>query len=306
MGERARPGFIRKRGEFLSRTAKGNTEIHLLAKAEGVEVMWQLVKSGAMFYLDSAQDWQGFEFIYLLSGKLAYLGSDPPHLLSPGDYIVRHLVPERSWFRAEEDSELLYVSSQPAYHLVQGEIQEFLEIARQVEADEQLEGHSYRLQRLALQVGEELGLPPERLADLAYAALFHDVGKARVPREVLRRPHALSPKDWEIIRHHPSWGREELERKSFLKRAAAIVEQTHERFDGTGYPKGLKGEEILLEARIIAVVDAYDAMTSDRPYRRALSLEQALAELRAGAGTQFDPRVVEALLKVVKRSGGTI
>ena len=309
MSEGRRPEFIRQRGECLSRTAKGNTEIRLLAQAEGVEVLRQTVAKGAMFYLDSAAEWQGFEFIYLLSGKLSFLGQEPPLPLEPGDYIVRHLVPERSWFRAEEDTELLYVSSQPAYDVVREEIDEFQKIAQQVEADEYTEGHSRRLERLAVAVGERLGLPPERLADLTYAALFHDVGKARIPKEILKKPYKLPPAEWDIMEKHTIWGREMLEKKPFLARAARIVEQTHERFDGTGYPHRLAGEEISLEARIIAVVDAYDAMTTDRPYRPAMSRERAVAELRAGAGTQFDPKVVEAFVDVInefdKSRGGS-
>ena len=309
MGGDKRPNFIRRRGESLSYTAKGNTEIRLLAQAEGVEVMRQIVAQGAMFYLDSAEEWQGFEFIYLLSGRLSYLGSEPPVTLEPGDYIVRRLVPERSWFRAEENTELLYVSSRPAFEVMREEIEEFRKIAQQVEDDEYTHGHSRRLEGLAVAVGERLGLPPDRLADLTHAALFHDVGKARVPKEILQKPDKLTPEEWEIMKMHTIWGREMLERRPSLARAALIVEQTHERFDGTGYPHGLSGEEIMLEARIIAVVDAYDAMTTDRPYRRALPRDQAIAELRAGAGTQFDPQVVDAFLSVLaeyeRSKGGT-
>lgn len=300
MNGQSRPEFIKKRGEYLSRAAKGNTEIRLLAQAEGVEVMHQTVLQGAMFYLDSAEEWQGFEFVYVLTGRLSYIGSEPPIRLEPGDYIVRHLVPERSWFRADEDTELLYVSSRPAYDVVREEIQEFLKIAQQVEADEYLEGHSRRLEKLAVAVGERLGLPPDRLADLTYAALFHDVGKTRVPQEILRKSGKLTPEEWETVKMHPTWGREMLEKNGSLIRAARIVEQTHERYDGTGYPKGLPGEAISLEARIITVVDAYDAMTTDRPYRKALTKERAVAEIQAGAGSQFDPHVVQVFLKVLE------
>jgi len=294
-----RPTFIHKGGEYLSRVAKGRSETRLLARAEGVEVIKQLVPKGSLFYLDSADEWQGFEFIYILSGELSYVGTEPPVRLEPKDYIARHLVPERSWFRADEDTQLLYVSSRPAFQVVKQEIEEFQALASQVEIDEHIQGHSRRLERLAVAVGERLGLPPERLADLAYAAFFHDVGKTKVPKEILQKPGELSPEEWEIMKMHPILGREILEQKPFLKNAARIVEQSHERMDGRGYPRGLSGEEICLEARIIAAVDAYDAMTRQRTYRQALSHNQAIAELRAGAGTQFDPQVVEALVEVL-------
>ncbi len=165
--------------------------------------------------------------------------------------------------------------------------------------DQYTEAHSLHIAELALQVGLRLGLDPARFDSLIYAALLHDLGKVGVPDAILLKPGALSEAEWETMRRHPSIGRRALERIDLLRDAAEIVEQHHERFDGNGYPHGLAGEAIRIEARIIAVVDAFDAMTTTRPYRPALSRAQALAELRRCAGSQFDPRVVEALLSVV-------
>ena len=165
--------------------------------------------------------------------------------------------------------------------------------------DHYVETHSVHIAELALQVGLRLGLTAEQLDVLTYAALLHDLGKVTVPDAILHKPGPLSPEEWEVLRQHPTVGSQALQDVELLRDAAQIVEQHHERFDGTGYPKGLAGQEIRIEARIIAAVDAYDAMTTNRPYRRALPPQQAVAELRRGAGTQFDPEVVDALIRVL-------
>jgi HD-GYP domain-containing protein (c-di-GMP phosphodiesterase class II) len=292
--------FVFRRDEFRERVSKGNVETRLLAHADGVEVVRQYLPQDATFYLDSSQEWPGFEFLYLLEGKLHYLGSTPPTPIEPGDYISRYQVPKRSWFEVKEDAVVLYISSQPSFHLMREDIEEFLQLACRLEADEYLDGHCERLEKMAKRVGYRLGLTGEQIYNLSYAAFFHDLGKARIPKELLQKPGKLTEEEWEVMKKHTLWGREMLEEKEFLKEAARIVEQTHERVDGQGYPKGLKGDEISLEAKIIAVVDAYDAMTTDRPYRKALPTEEAIRELRKHTGSQFDERVVRAFIKVIE------
>ena len=162
--------------------------------------------------------------------------------------------------------------------------------------------HCEQVAELAIAVGRRFGLSPKRLEQLRYAALLHDVGKVGFTDGILTKPGKLTEAEWAEVHKHPTWGRELIASISYLKRAAEIVEQHHERFDGQGYPKGLQGEEILLEARILAVADAYSAMRSDRPYRKALSEEEARQELRENAGTQFDPQVVEVFLQLKRGS----
>jgi len=295
--------FLFKSDAYLERIGKGGYEARLLAQGDRADIIKQFLPANTTFYLDSAQEWEGFEFIYILEGRLSYLGTDPPTVLEAGDYIARHNIGERSWFKTETNVILLSMSSEPSFHIMREETQEFYELARAVEVDEYMDGHCKRLEKMAGQVGERLGLSGERMGHLNYAAFFHDIGKAKIPREILQKPGKLTPQEWELIKRHATWGREMLATKDFLKEAAQIVEQTHERPDGKGYPKGLKDDEISLEAKIIAVVDAYDAMTTDRPYRKALSQEEALEELKRNAGTQFDPQVVEAFLEVLREHG---
>jgi two-component system cell cycle response regulator len=147
-------------------------------------------------------------------------------------------------------------------------------------------------------VAERLDVPEEDVAPLLQAASLHDVGKAAIPDEILHKPGVLDDEEWTFIRRHTVIGERILSEAPALTRAAKLVRSSHERFDGTGYPDRLAGEEIPLGARIITVCDAYDAMTSERPYRTAVSHEDAVKELRACAGTQFDPLVVEAFVEV--------
>lgn len=139
------------------------------------------------------------------------------------------------------------------------------------------------------------------MLDIERGALLHDLGKIGVPDSVLRKPSSLNKKEWEAMQQHPLLAGLMVSKVGFLEGAMPILLYHHERYDGSGYPFGLAGDKIPLEARIFAVVDAYDAMTSERPYREAMSPQEALKEIRAQAGVQFDPQVVEAFEAAVTR-----
>ncbi|HXG77682.1 MAG TPA: diguanylate cyclase [Gaiellaceae bacterium] len=168
--------------------------------------------------------------------------------------------------------------------------------------DEYTSSHARWITDLALEVGAELGLDAKALKRLELGALFHDVGKIGIPSEILGKPGPLTDEERRLVETHPLLGERILAPIDQLEDVRPIVRACHERFDGAGYPDGLAGEDIPLEARIIFVCDAYHAMTTDRPYRRALGRDRAREELRAAAGGQFDPRVVEACLRVLSRS----
>ena len=163
--------------------------------------------------------------------------------------------------------------------------------------------HSSAVAAWARVVGERLGLGPRDLLELGLGALLHDVGKVRVADRVLSKPGPLDSAEREQVSQHPVWGAELLERVPGLERVATIVRHHHERWDGTGYPEGLRGNRIPVASRIVAVCDAYEAMTSPRPYRAAWPPAAAAYELRAGAGTQFDPALVDCFVEVLQERG---
>lgn len=162
-------------------------------------------------------------------------------------------------------------------------------------------GHSQRVRRVALAIGRELGLPARQLGVLGTAAVFHDIGKIGMPDAILTKPDTLSPSEAAIMREHVIRGAEIVGRIASFRESVPAVRHHHERWDGLGYPDGLAADEIPLEAAIIALADAWDAMTTDRPYASALQLHDALRELREGKGKQFNPAVVDAFLVVAKR-----
>ena len=167
--------------------------------------------------------------------------------------------------------------------------------------DRYTEEHSRETAALALSVGRRLGLSDEALRFLEYGALLHDVGKIGVPGYILHKPEQLSPEEFEIMKEHPVIGERIIASVPFLKPLAPVVRAEHERWDGTGYPDGLKGEEIPIAARIIHACDAFHAMATDRAYRKALRREAILAEFRSQSGKQFDPQVVEVMLQVIEQ-----
>jgi putative nucleotidyltransferase with HDIG domain len=158
--------------------------------------------------------------------------------------------------------------------------------------------HSQRVGRYALALADRLGVPPAERNDLFRGALLHDIGKIGVPDAILLKPGPLDAEEWAEMRRHPQIGWNMIRSIGFLKVPAEIVLSHQERFDGSGYPRGLQGEEIHLGARIFAVVDTLDAMTSDRPYRKSMGFPAAIAEIQRWSGVQFDPRVVVALLEI--------
>jgi HD-GYP domain-containing protein (c-di-GMP phosphodiesterase class II) len=170
-------------------------------------------------------------------------------------------------------------------------------------ADHEYTGsHSRSVIELAREVGLRLELDEVRLRDLEFAALLHDIGKVSVPNEIINKPGPLNDEEWAVMRGHTIEGERMLKQVGgVLGEAGSIVRSHHEHFNGEGYPDGLIGEEIPVEARIISCCDAFNAMTTDRAYRKAVPLEVAIGELTGNAGTQFDPHVVEAVLEIVGR-----
>jgi len=179
-------------------------------------------------------------------------------------------------------------------------LQSLLGLANALEAkDAYTCGHSTRVARLAQQMARESGVPPHVTETIGQAALLHDLGKIGVPESILRKPGPLTAEEWEIMRRHPVTGAQIVAPLEFFDEGAIIVRHHHERLDGSGYPDGLTGDMIPLGARIVAVADTYDALTSGRPYRAGLSSAEAIRVLRAEGGRTLDGQLVRLLVDIV-------
>ena len=164
-------------------------------------------------------------------------------------------------------------------------------------------GHCERVPEFSLNIAKTMGLSLGQIRDILLAGILHDVGKIGIPEGILTKPGPLNQKEWAMIQEHPALGLNIIKHVGFLGEAREIIAQHHERYDGTGYPKGLQGEEIHLGARILAVADSYDAMSTERPYHPPMNKEIIVEEIRKQAGRQFDPRVVEIFLTLLAQEG---
>jgi putative nucleotidyltransferase with HDIG domain len=238
---------------------------------------------------------------YLIDLALAPLGlAIAIATMDSGDHwvvlLILPLLWMLSWFSSERRARLeQLIELNDAYRgtaLLLGDV---------VEADDAYtSAHCKDVVRLALAVARELGVDLEDQRTVEFAGLLHDIGKIAVPKEIINKPGALDPAEWEIIKTHTVEGQRMLDRVGgFMGKVGYVVRSHHERWDGRGYPDGLCGEEIPLAARIISCCDAFNAMTTTRPYRKAMPTAAAVEELREHAGGQFEPRVVEALIAVM-------
>jgi putative nucleotidyltransferase with HDIG domain len=172
-----------------------------------------------------------------------------------------------------------------------------------VEADHEYTGHHSRgVVSLSLDVADELGMDERARRNVELGALLHDVGKIAIPNEIINKPGPLDPDEWVVVKTHTIEGQKMLDRVGgVLREVGYVVRASHEHWDGSGYPDGLVGEDIPREARVVSCCDAFSAMTTTRSYRSAMSTAEAVAELYDNAGTQFDPEVVSALVRIVHR-----
>jgi HD-GYP domain-containing protein (c-di-GMP phosphodiesterase class II) len=293
---------IHTKGQALERVLINGADIALLVTGQGTEIIKTRLAKNQRITLEPLDDPISVtETYYILQGKVACQTDSGTMILGSQDYLVTEQLGSPVILSALTNVTFLYITTQPFFHNISQFQQEFMSLAVEVECkDGYTSEHCLRLQELSYATGQELALEPFRLHRLNYGSYLHDLGKVRVPIEILQKPAKLAPEEWEVIKQHPTYGREMLSGTP-LNDIGCIVEQHHERLDGSGYPYALSGENILVESYIVAVADTYDAMTTDRPYRKALSPEVAFAELEKYAGIHYPLEVVKAFSSAVKR-----
>ena len=199
---------------------------------------------------------------------------------------------------------VLYYADRLAQEMKQAHINSIAALTTALEQKEDehyTHGHSYRVSKYAVRIGRGLGLSPQRLEMLEYGALLHDIGKLAITNDIIDKPGKLTPEEFAVQARHPNIGADIVKQIRFLHHTADMVRHHHERPDGKGYPDGLTGDSISLESRILSVCDAFDAMTTDRSYRPCRTVEFAMEELVRCRGSQFDPKVVDAVLQLYRR-----
>jgi putative nucleotidyltransferase with HDIG domain len=216
-----------------------------------------------------------------------------------------------SYFNKEDQELLEGMSCQIAIALENAKLYKelhdlFIEVIRSLAdaldaRDPYTKGHSVRVSEYSVEMGKEMGLSEEKLELLEYMAILHDIGKIGIRDEILNKPGRLNDEEFCVMKSHPDVGAKILQSVNKLKSIVPGVKHHHEKFDGSGYTEGLKGKDIPLEARIVSVADTYDAMTTDRPYRKGLSHETAMKEINKTSGKQFDPDIVEIFNIIMKR-----
>ncbi|MGB5945521.1 HD-GYP domain-containing protein [Paenisporosarcina sp.] len=235
-------------------------------------------------------------------GELEVEYEDRTFVLQEGDTIDASKYPELLSFYSQAGTDILLEKTVSIY---ESEFRETEIVQRDAAAIEKVDGYTFhhcsRIKDYSIELWKKLDQPIERSRMLIWGAYFHDIGKLAVPLEILNKKDKLTPIEWELMKAHTTKGAEMIRNHelTWLRDSAFIVEEHHERYDGKGYPHGLKGEEISLEAAIVSVVDSFDAMTTDRVYRKALSIDEAIQEIVKGRGTQFHPDVVDVFLNLL-------
>ncbi len=289
---------------FLDKIAKKSTQLFLLFQEKEIEIIKQEIDENKRFVIEKADGLKGFEFFYILKGEVLHIEQN--RVLSPGNFIKTGSSDKRIHFKTLTPVTFLYITNLPVFIKQTNEIKKMAEmISRAEQKDLTTESHGFRLQEMAVQIVEAMEeLEDDKLFSLIYAAYLHDIGKLKVPTNILRKEGSLTPDEWEIIKKHPTWGSEIIKEKlqnSNTEDIAEIVHQHHENYDGTGYPRGLKGDQIRIEAQILSLLDTFDSMTSDRPYQKAKTKEEAIEEIKRGSGTRFNPKIVNHFLKIIKQ-----
>ncbi|MBO8167178.1 MAG: HD domain-containing protein [Kosmotoga sp.] len=286
--------------QHIEEVAMKNSSLALLAHGDGIEVLKQVIKGDVISYIEPFSGGELLEFFFVVEGKLMCKRNDEEIILETGDYFYAYNLKENVELRTFEDTVLLYVTSKPIFSSLSKEIKELKEIVVHVEEkDNYTHGHGKRVRDFAYAVGKMLKLSEEQMEKLLMGAFFHDIGKVHVPEEILKKPGKLTSEEFEYIKQHPEKGAQMVKGTS-LEYILDIILQHHERIDGSGYPQGLKGNEILLEAQIIGIVDSFDAMTSKRPYRDAMSWEDALRELKSLSGIKYDSHLISVFEKCIQ------
>ncbi len=291
--------YIKTKQSCIETVKQKAATLSLLARGNQTEVMLHEVDAGKLFTVYPGESETDMEFFYIITGSISYEEDNEETVLKQGDYFYVRNLKETVVFNTIEKTTFFYVSAQPIFQFMSTELKELHNIvARVEEKDIYTHHHGKRVKEFSLKLAKNLNFTGEKLEKLGWAALFHDIGKVNIPDKILNKPGPLTDKEYSIIKNHPTEGKIIVE-NTFLANIGKIIEQHHENLDGTGYPNGLKFDEILDEAQIIRIIDSYDAMTSDRPYRKGMTQNRAIQELEKLKNIHYDKKIVDKFIEIL-------
>jgi HD-GYP domain-containing protein (c-di-GMP phosphodiesterase class II) len=292
-------GLIICKDEKYIDQVRGTSILSLLARKDDFEIMLYEFSAERPNSITPGNTPDLMEFYYIIEGSILIEDGDKSIKLYKGDYFYVQGIQDTVPFRTITNTKMLYVTSKPVYNLLYTYTDELSSLLKKSEdKDIYTHKHGNRVQDYSVKIASKLGLSTEINYALALASLFHDIGKCFIPDEILNKTSSLSENEFNYIKNHSTYSSELLSGK-FIDDISSIVKQHHERLDGSGYPNGLNKDEIRIEAKIIAVADSYDAMTSDRAYRKAMDPKTALEDLKNCIGKYYDESVVMAFEQVL-------
>ena len=293
---------VTQNGQAIERVKLNGVDISLLAGGDGVEVILHHLAKGHNWYMVPDNEWSGFEYLYIIEGELACIVDQKEIVLNVGDSVSVQSVQRYIAFSANQDTKFLYISSQPVFQKFSKTVYNLATLAINIEEKDGFTSeHCKRIRDLALLIGRKMELDSYRVLLLHNGSFFHDLGKTKIPDVILGKPGKFSIEEYELMKQHAKFGYEILmdTGNPVLIDASTIVLQHHERFNGSGYPYGLKGDEISIEASIVAVVDSFDAMVTNRVYSKARTIESAVQEIKENRGILYNPIVVDFFMDML-------
>lgn len=290
--------YYRKKDQFIERVHQNSGSLALLAKTGEFEVMEFVIHEGKEFIILPAENSEQLvEFFYVMEGIIDDETHHETYLVGDIFYVNKLKAPV--FLKATTTTKLLYVINESLFFMMSEKMKKLKQtIIKVEEKDIYTDRHSHRVMEYSMLLAKRLHLKEIDLSTLSYAALFHDLGKIDIPIEILQKPSKLTNEEYERIKQHPILGRVLADEIQLIS-MGEIIEQHHERLDGSGYPNGLKGDQIRIEAKIISLVDCFDAMTSDRAYRKSMTVEAALAEIIKYRGIHYDEQLVDAFIEIL-------
>lgn len=290
---------IVRKGEYLNKAIQETGYIGVIASINQVEISELFIKKGKLLLLIPGISGLVNEFAYLIEGEL--VEESGAFTIHKGDSFYISNLNRTLYTRANEDCRMLYLSNESVMTALTESMKNLHEMVTELDKkDKYTKSHSGRVVEWAPLMAKAMKLNERELQILLSASLFHDVGKIEISNEILHKPASLSEMEFASIKNHPTIGKAIAE-NHHLYEVGDVIEQHHERLDGSGYPNGLKGDDIRIEAKIIAVIDSYDAMTSNRPYRDGLSRKEAVEELNKYKGVYYDPEIVDYFLEILNK-----